>query len=144
MDGEVTFKELTEKRSGEINAVGPVVLSAVLGYLQHQFHRDREEKSSRIHDSRESRDERSREVGRAEPTHLAVFTSSQLVSSSRWEMVKWLAASSLVTRDLFWLVIRTAQRPVGFSLTWYLTFTPASRAFSSRIFLELSSPTQPM
>ena len=30
-------------------------------------------------------------------------------------------------------VMRTAQRPVGLSLVWYTTFTPASRAFVDKI-----------
>merc|ERR1740128_1404442 len=54
----------------------------------------------------------------AEYTVCALSTTFQFSAFSRWETVKWLAASNFVTRDLSCPVIRTAQRPVGCSLSW--------------------------
>ena len=70
----------------------------------------------------------------------AFWTSFQLSSSSKWETVKWFAASSLVTRDLSCPVISTAHRPVGCSDIWYLTLTPASSAFSISLSRDSSAP----
>ena len=110
---------------GQVEAVGPVVLEAVLCHLQHRLNRHSQEEACRVH-----------ALGRSD--HRPIVPLLQVWDCEVVGSVQLGDERTVLARD------EDSTPPVGLSLYWYFTLTLASLAFWSSILLPSSLPTHPM